>query len=70
MGDLHYANKISSDLEEEISIIKSKYLKASYPNEFVDSIINHFHQTQEDFQIPPSLFQERKEISLPFCKRN
>ena len=54
MGDLHYANKISSDLEEEISIIKSKYLKAGYPNEFVDSIINHFHETKEDFQIPPS----------------
>ena len=72
VGDLHRANKISSDLEKEISIIKAKYLKAGYPNEFIDSIINDFHQTKEDFLIPPSLFEERKEISfqVPFCKRN
>ena len=72
VGDLHCANKISSDLEKEISIIKAKYLKAGYPNGFIDSIINDFHQTKEDFLIPPSLFEERKEISfqVPFCKRN
>ena len=71
-GDLHRANKISSNLEKEISIIKAKYLKAGYPNGFIDSIINDFHQTKEDFLIPPSLFEERKEISflVPFCKRN
>ena len=28
VGDLHRANKISSDLGKEISIIKAKYLKA------------------------------------------
>ena len=54
VGDLHRANKISSDLEKEISIIKAKYLKACYPNGFIDSIINDFHQTKEDFLIPPS----------------
>ena len=43
VGDLHRANKISSDLEKEISIIKAKYLKAGYPNGFIDSIINDFH---------------------------
>ena len=49
VGDLHRANKISSDLEKEISIIKAKYLKAGYPNGFIDSIINDFHQTKKIF---------------------
>ena len=53
IGDPHQANKSSSDLEKEISIIKAKYLKASYPNGFIDFIINEFHQTREDFLIPP-----------------
>ena len=71
VGDPHQANKSSSDLEKEISIIKTKYLKASYPNGFIDSVINEFHQTREDFLIPP-LFEQQKEISfqVPFCKRN
>ena len=72
VGDLDRANKISSDLEKEVSIIKAKYLKAGYLNGFIDSIINDFHQTKEDFLIPPSLFEDRKEISfqIPYCKRN
>ena len=51
---------------------KAKYLKVGYPNAFIDSIINDFHQTKVDFLIQPSLFEERKEISfkVPFCKRN
>ena len=71
VGELHRANKISFDLEKEISIIKTKYLKAGYPNGFIDSIINDFHQTK-DFLIPPSLFEEWKEISfqVPCRKRN
>ena len=67
VGDLHRANKISSDLEKEISKIKSKYLKAGYPNGFIDSIINYFHQAKKDFLIPPpSLFKERKEINFQY----
>ena len=64
VGDLHCANKIS--------IIKAKNLKGSYPNGFIHYIINDFHQTKEDFLIPPSLFEEWKEISfqVPFYKRN
>ena len=72
VGDLHRANKITSDLEKEISVIKAKYLKVGYPNGFIGSTINYFHQTKEDILIQPSLFQEQKEISfqVPFCKRN
>ena len=67
--DLHSANKINSDLEEEISIIKAKYLKAVYPNEFIDSLISNFHQTKEDFLIPVSLFEEWKKIRFQVPKR-
>ena len=56
--DLHHANKISSNLEKEISITKAKYLKADYPSGFIGSIINDFHQTKEYFLIPRSLFEE------------
>ena len=71
VGDFHLANKISSNLEKEISIIKAEYLKASHPNGFIDSIVNNFHQTKGDFLTTPSLFEEQKEISLqvPFCKQ-
>ena len=41
--DLHRGNKISSDLQKETSIVKAKYLKADYPDGFIDFIINDFH---------------------------
>ena len=69
----HYcANKIGSDLEREIFTIKAKYIKAGYPNGFIDSIINYFHQTKRYSLTQSSLFEEQKEISfqIPFCKRN
>ena len=64
VGDLDHANKINSNLEKEVSIIKAKCLKAGYPNGFINSMINDFHQIKEDFLISPSLFEEQKEISL------
>ena len=71
VGDLHRANKISSNLEQEIFIIKAKYLKAGYPHAFINDVINNFHQVKEDFLIPSTLFEERKKIcfQVPFCKR-
>ena len=70
LGNFHCANKISSDLEEEIFIIKANYLKASYPNGLIDSVINYFHQTKEDFLIPPSLKEQKKNYQVPFCERS
>ena len=67
--DLHSANKISSALEEEISIIKAKYLKAVYQNEFIDSLISNCHQTKEDFLIPATLSEECKKIRFKVPKR-
>ena len=71
-GDLHRASKISSNIEHEIKIIKSKYIKAGYPLAFISSVIDTFHQEKEDFIIPPSLFEERKEVyfQIPFCRQN
>ena len=67
VGDLHRANKITSDLEKEISVIKAKYLKVGYPNGFIGFILQKIFSL-----IPPSLFEEQKEVSfqVPFCKRN
>ena len=72
VGVPYCANKIGSVLEKEISIIKARYIKGGYPNGFIDSIINYFHQTKKYFLTQSLLFEEQKEISfqIPFCKRN
>ena len=49
VGDLRHANKISFALGKKISMTKAKYLKANYPNAFINSVINYFDQTKEDF---------------------
>ena len=70
IGDLHRVKNLSSNFEQEVRII-NKYIKASYPF-FFDSLIDSFIPEKEDPVIPTSLFEERKEVSLPipFCKRN
>ena len=70
IGDLHCVNNLSSNFEQEVGIIRNKYIKAGNP--FINSIIDGFNQEKEDPLIPTSLFEERKEVSLqiPFCKRN
>ena len=60
IGNLNRAHKISSNLEQAISIIKRKYLTADYPNSFINYVINNFDQDKEYFLIPPTLFEERK----------
>ena len=72
VGVPYCANKIGSVLEKEISTIKARYIKGGYPNGFIDSIINYFHQTKKYFLTQSLLFEEQKEISfqIPFCKRN
>ena len=40
MEDVHRAKRISCDFDYEISVIKSKYIKAGYPPRFVTSVIN------------------------------
>ena len=40
IGDVHRAKRISCDFGYEISVIKSKYIKAGYPPKFVTSVLN------------------------------
>lgn len=62
---------MSCDLEKKTSIIKAKYLKACYPDAFLNSVINNF-DLEEDFLIPPTLSEEQNEnkLQVRFCKRS
>ena len=68
---LHRIKNHSSNFEQEVRIIRDKYIKAGYPFHFIDSIIEDFNQEKEDLSIPTSLFKGRKEVrfQIPFCKR-
>ena len=72
IGDLHHVKNLSSNFEQEIRIMRNKYIKAGYPFHFVNSVIDSFIQEKEDPIIPLRLFEERKEVSfqIPSCKRN
>ena len=65
-GGLHCIKNHSSNFEQEVRIIRDKYIKAGYPFHFID-----FDQEKEDLSIPTSLFKGRKEVrfQIPFCKR-
>ena len=60
-GDLHRSKRISSNFEEEIPLIKEKFLKADYSLHFINSVFNEFRKGKEcgdeSFIIPTSLFE-------------
>lgn len=62
---------MSCDLEKKTSIIKAKYLKACYPDAFLNSVINNL-DLEEDFLIPPILSEEQNEnkLQVRLCKRS
>ena len=70
IGDLHNVKNLSSNFEQEVRIIRNKYIKSGYSFRFINSVIDGFNQEKEDPVIPTSLFKERKEVSfqIPFCK--
>ena len=39
-GDLHRSKRISSNFDEEMSLIKEKFLKADYPLRFINNAVN------------------------------
>ena len=41
-ADLYRAKQISTNLDNELVIIKRKYLAANYPHRFFNSVINTF----------------------------
>ena len=69
---MYRAKRISCNFDYEISVIKSKYIKASYPPKFVTSVINTCTVEKEEPIIPLQIFGERKIVYflLPFCKTN
>ena len=72
IGDVHRAKGKSCDFDDEISVIKSEYIKADYHPRFVTSVINTCTVENKDPLIPPQMFDERKTVyfQLPFCKTN
>ena len=46
-GDLHRSKRISSNFDEEIPLIKEKFMKADYPLRFINSVVNEFQKGKE-----------------------
>ena len=42
IGDLHCSKRISSNVDEEIHLIKEKFMKADYQLRFINSADNEF----------------------------
>ena len=75
--ELYRAKRISTNLEQEIENIETKYEKAAYPKRFIQSVVNEFKKKEEstnedDMIIPKWLFDERifLPIKIPFCGKN
>ena len=70
IGDVHRAKKISCDFDYEISVKKSKYIKAGFPPKFVTAVINTCTAEKEEPIITTQMFDKRKTVyfQLPFCK--
>ena len=73
--DLHCSS--SSNFDEEIPLIKEKFMKADYPLHFINSVINEFQKGKdggdESFIIPTSLFEIAKPlifVEIPYCELN
>ena len=71
-GELHRANKIASDLSNEMKIIKIKYLQAAFPTHVINDVFHRFNQQKDEILIPQWFFDDRKEcmIRLPFAPAN
>ena len=76
-GDLHRSKRISSNFDEEIPLIKEKFMKADYPLRFINSVVNEFQKGKEcgdeSFIIPTSLFEIAKPlifVEIPYCEPN
>ena len=65
-GDLYRSKIISSKFDEEIPLVKGKFMKDDYQLRFINSVVNEFQRGKvcgdESFIIPPTLF----EIIKPF----
>ena len=75
-GDLHRSQKISGDYQQEVKLIKHKYVNAGFPQRFVSSVIDNFNNPtiQEDSPlIPPFFFEEPAPfilVEILYCQEN
>ena len=73
--DLYRAKRIASNLDNELVIIKKKFLAADYPHKFVNSIISTFIEkvNKKEYLIPQIFFEIPKPvilIKITFCVKN
>ena len=61
-AELHRANKITSNLREELKRIKIKYLQAGFPIHIINDIFCRFNQEKDEVLIPQWLFDDSIEI--------
>ena len=56
--DLYCAKRIASNLDNQLVIIKEKFLEADYPHKFINSVINTFieKENEEEYLIPQNFF--------------
>ena len=76
-GDLHHSKRISSNFDEEIPLIKEKFMKADYPLRCINSVVNEFQKGKEcgdeSFIIPTNLFEIAKPfiiVEITYCELN
>ena len=75
-GDLNRAYRISTNFEQEKTLIKAKFCKANYPFRYVQSVVKQFEDRLSDncdYIIPPDFFDEptpTATIEIPFCEKN
>ena len=59
---------VASNLDNELLIIKKKFLAADYPHKFINSVINTFiekkNKKEEEYLIPQKFFQIPKPVIL------
>ena len=68
---------VASNLDNELLIIRKKFLAADYPHKFINSVINTFieneNKKEEEYLIPQIFFEIPKPvilIEIPFCVKN
>ena len=58
--DLYRAKRITLNLDNELVIIKKKFLAADYPHRFINSVINTFiekeNKKEKEYLIPQFFF--------------
>ena len=76
-GNLHRSKRISSNFDEEIPLIKEKFVKADYPLRCINSVVNDFQKGvwcgDGSFVIPTSLFEIARPfifVEIPYCELN